>query len=647
MRPAAFVPIPLLLLLAAPLASQTTTPRDPRRVLVVYNADWPDGNGDGIGDSKEVADHYARMRGVPASNLLGLKLGKVDRASFRGSAATQWASFHDNLVTPLKAKLKVLGATKIDTILLCYGVPHRIAAPIRSLALRAVDSLLCVPAQIGTRSGWNFSGYWRRNTYFEHSPTVAPDLGRFDHAKHRYGLDDYYLVTRIDGIHVEAAKDLVDAAVYVERHGAKGGGKVEGIAYVDSRHGFKTDTWLKGNYPNYPGYYTYQLWSYRMAFGKFLPPKVGLPVKWEYSNYEIGEKNSTGKVLAYWSDKTPAASAPDAFLYGGWYNFRQYLDVWTWLPGSIACDLNSNSIRDFHNPKRSSPAFLSEALELGLAAGCGVIAEPYLQGHVRPEVLIHYIVEGFTFAEAGALADPALFWRGVRIGDPVYAPFDRSLRRTPDRSPPPAPLLAVRARNGTTADLSVLVPRRPSDPDLCIATLAYGKRPIMGASVSSRAAYHGRQDFTLKNLDAAWPAYFLRATVRDPAGNRTAGAPGVVFHHPFTGAGTAVAADPGSIVSGNDLVVRYAVAAVPDLSALTAFHLDLKAPGSSTWVEATSLLLPFLADIGLERGGRGFSGLAFALKVPKFSGPKGTWGFRIRAAKGTASSSASTTVTVR
>jgi len=640
--PRAFALLALLTVVSTTRAQ--TTPDDPNRVLVVYNAAWPDQDGNGVGDSLEVAQHYAMRRHVPRTNLLGLKLSSTNRIRIPGNATTSWTYFHDNVVTPLNAKLTALGANKIDSLLLCYGVPHQIISTSRSQSYRALDSLLIAPQSLGTRAGWGFNGWWRSNPYFEHSPGVGVDRGRFDHRKYQYLGRPYYLVSRIDGIHMDAAKDLVDAAIYAETFGSKGAGKMEGTAYIDSRHGFKSDTYLKTNYPNYPGFRTFQLWSYRMSYGKLLPGKVGLPVKWEYSNYEIGERNSANKVLARWSDQTPAAAAPDALLYFGWYNYIQYLDVWTWLPGSVACDLNSNSIRDFHNPKRSRKAFLSEAFELGLTAGCGVIAEPYLSGHARPEILLYYLIEGYTFAEAAALADPVIFWRGVRMGDPLYTPFKKTHVRRKDTSAPPLPSSKTLVRGTTTATLSVRIAPSGTDPELSVATIAWGKTPARTQTTRSRTAFHRRHDLVVQTLDAKWPGYHARTTVTDPAGNRTTGRPFAFTARPFQAVEARVLAVQPSIQVGGPLDLRFSVAAKPDLTKITVFRFEARAPGSSQWVDLTGAATALWSDLGI---GQDLECLLFRLHVPKWITARGTYAFRLRAGTAAASSVGNATIVVR
>ena len=57
-------------------------------------------------------------RGVPAGNVLGLN---ITLGQYYYSA--DYAKFQSEVVQPIKTKLTALGATNIDTILLCYGMP--------------------------------------------------------------------------------------------------------------------------------------------------------------------------------------------------------------------------------------------------------------------------------------------------------------------------------------------------------------------------------------------------------------------------------------------------------------------------------------------------------------------------------------------
>ena len=62
-------------------------------------------------------------------------------------------------------------------------------------------------------------------------------------------------------------------------------------------------------------------------------------------------------------------TAPGALFYYGWYNYGTYRDVWEWLPGSAASDLNSNSIARIRS--QAPGTFVAGAMRRGLTAGVG------------------------------------------------------------------------------------------------------------------------------------------------------------------------------------------------------------------------------------------------------------------------------------
>ncbi len=621
------LPFLSILLLPRLLPAQTVTPDDPTRVLVIYSRGWPDADGDGLGDSKEVALYYAKARGVPSKNLLGLPLTGTRRY---WSGTKGWAEFHDKLVTPVKKALQTLGPGKIDTLLFCYGVPYYIYTPLSSRRLRAVDSLMTVPSALGDRTHWPLPSWWASNPYLEYSPSVQPDRGRFTHKNFSYAGKDLYLTARIDGTDAEAAKDLVDGALYAEKHWGQGQGYLWGRAYVDTRFGYFSDTFLKQNYPF--GYSSYKSADQCMAFGKFFPPLVGLPVYWEAGGKEIGEQG------ARWRNGSPALTAPRALLYGGWYNYNQYHDVWEWLPGSIACDLNSNSIRGF---ERAAPGtFLGSALARGLTAGSGVVGEPYLSGHPRPEVLLYYVTQGFTWAEAAMVSDPALFWMAVHMGDPLYAPFRKGSKRTPDRTPPGKPIVKVEGRKGTSAVLDLAVPRRPSDPDLCLFQVEYGPTPALGSRIPSGKAYKGRRAVTLGGLPDH-PGFYFKVTAKDPAGLTSATPLLALCPRPFQAVEVRSAPYPAQVSYGKPLTVRFAVSALPDLRSLNSFKIEIE--GGGYRFDVTGPVLSSSGEIAL---GPREETILFSLKAPALL-PRGTYKFHIFAATPKGSARYTTTFTVQ
>ena len=344
-----------------------------------------------------------------------------------------------------------------------------------------------------------------------------------------------------------------------------------------------------------------------------------------------------GEQGARWKDGSPALSAPRALLYGGWYNYNQYHDVWEWLPGSIACDLNSNSIRNFHLPDPGT--FLGSSFARGLTAGSGVVGEPYLSGHPRPEVLLYYVVQGFTWAEAAMVSEPALFWMGVHMGDPLYTPFRKGMKRVPDQTPPGAPVVKVKERKGSSVILDLSVPRRPSDPDLCTFQVDYGPTPAMGSRLPHGKAYKGNLAAPLSNLPDV-PGFYLKVEGKDPVGlvSRT---PVLAFcPRAFAAADARASVSPSQVAYGKLLTARFAVSALPGLAALKSFKIEMEGMGYR--FDVTWAVLASGTEIAL---GPGEETLLFALKAPALL-PKGTYKFRVSAstAKGSSSHTAAFSV---
>ena len=74
---------------ALPAAPVKIERAGPGNVLVVYNENAPDG--------REIADYYAKRRGVPEENLLGLRVPpKTD---------TNYRQFFESMLKPLREKL--------------------------------------------------------------------------------------------------------------------------------------------------------------------------------------------------------------------------------------------------------------------------------------------------------------------------------------------------------------------------------------------------------------------------------------------------------------------------------------------------------------------------------------------------------------
>jgi Tfp pilus assembly protein PilF len=108
-------------------------------------------------------------------------------------------------------------------------------------------------------------------------------------------------------------------------------------------------------------------------------------------------------------------------------------------PGALATLLVSSDARTVREPPATwqpstavepassfegSPQSLSaDLIRDGVTGVAGYIAEPFLDGTLRPDILFPAYVAGFNLIEAFYLATPSLSWRTIVFGDPLCAPF--------------------------------------------------------------------------------------------------------------------------------------------------------------------------------------------------------------------------------
>ena len=208
-------------------------------VLVVYNANSP--------DDAAAAEYYATRRGVPKTNLLGLKLdGKLRQWNYK--------QFFEQILTPTAERLAGARGGDISYLVTCPGLPMTIDTGHRPPAKedkrnwfvrtsrRATDQfLICIEANKAAGVGTGTSidrktgkatqipaaGPGRAGILGGHMrELVLPLYGQYAHsetARHVRQLrkDDpdrmgFRLVSRL-GLGLDSARDSVDRALYAER----------------------------------------------------------------------------------------------------------------------------------------------------------------------------------------------------------------------------------------------------------------------------------------------------------------------------------------------------------------------------------------------------------------------------------------------
>jgi len=486
----------------------------PQRILVIYNAgDTRDDDGDGTPDSLQVARYYAAQRGVPSSNLLGLACSTEVQYT-----KAQYTNFLNEIVRPVLARLQEIGPDRIDVLLFCYRMPFGY-----NDSDRAIDNAMYCPALLLQANPTNPPVI--DNPYLDPCPGVQGTGRAFRHERFSSGFNDLYLVARLDGPGgVWRAMDLVDQALYAERFLQPDEGYFRGFGYVDSRalKGPKAYTdeaqakdpdILEGRCDSYDGA------DVNIAYAAHHIAKAGFPLRWENTRVSIGVTN------AVFTDGTPATNAPQAMFYGGWYNLDSYRNVWEWLPGSLACDLNSDSLYSVQF-RRPVKIFGANALARGASCVAGVITEPYVNGHPRPYVLLYYLLNGYSFAEASGAAMPLLNWVGMSVGDPLYTPLRANKPRIKDTAWPQFeagfPRIVTNAARGVECQIVVAV---TNEPKVVRATIVWGATPEMTNAPVCGQGWYRRQSLRFPELRAD-SHYFCRVVATDPAGH--AGTSGVV-----------------------------------------------------------------------------------------------------------------------
>lgn len=356
-------------------------------------------------DSRLVAEHYAKRRGIPESRLLGLNLPTTENITR--------AEFNASLKAPLLAALEERGLLAFDStivpaaegrpgsvlwtpkptplryLVLTYGVPTRItrdATLVEPFQDRLPQQLrrneAAVDAELAllplARAGLPLTGV-TRNPVFEAEDGAAINVSK--------GI---LMVARLDGPSLNVARDLVDRALNAETNG------FWGRAYFDAR-GLKD-----GNY----------------AVGD----------EWILGAAETARRQGFETLLDTNAATFPATlPLPRIAVYAGWYDqavsgpfTRPEVDF---MPGAVAYHLFSFSARTVRNQS----SWVGTLLGKGAAATIGFVDEPYLEG--TPNLAVFFdrlLARGFTLGEAAYAAQSGLSWQTIVVGDPLYRPRGRS-----------------------------------------------------------------------------------------------------------------------------------------------------------------------------------------------------------------------------
>lgn len=128
---------------------------------------------------------------------------------------------------------------------------------------------------------------------------------------------------------------------------------------------------------------------------------------------------------------TPAGGLNAMWLWG-WYAGAP--DAYRFLPGAVGAELTSYTASTIRTPKNGDPKlagfrdarwggnWVPRLLEQGITATWGAVAEPYANFYARGPNVFDHLWAGYNFGDSFYIAQNALRWVMVAVGDPLYNP---------------------------------------------------------------------------------------------------------------------------------------------------------------------------------------------------------------------------------
>ncbi len=367
----------LMVLCLIPISELQASQLEPKHVAVVYNEKSE--------HSRECAQLYAKVRSIPENNLLALSIPVSKRD------ITQ-QEYDEEVAAPL---LKLAASRQIQfpaarkfarhpiyAMVLMPDLPLRIKAtpppsgekarPWQNTTAASVDSEL---ALLGMK------GYSRdrmiNNPYFKaHEGIVLSGFRMMP-------------VCRIDSPSPSINRRLITSPVEVEKNGG-----LRGWVIIDQGGPYPIgDAWLQGIAKK-------AIAAGQPVFMDALRPSL-------VDDYPLPQ---------------PAS------VYFGWYEgsangpFRSSGNAtkFRFVEGAVAVHLHSFSAT---NVRSRTEGWVGALLEKGADVAAGNVWEPFLGGSLYLEIFYDRLLEGYTVAEASAMATPQMSWQGIVIGDPLYRPY--------------------------------------------------------------------------------------------------------------------------------------------------------------------------------------------------------------------------------
>jgi len=365
--------VAFLALLALPLQDQEAVERtaDPaKEVVVLVNENVP--------ESVAIGEYYATRRAIPKANICRIKTTPNE--------ICDWAALRKDILEPLTKFLE--DKPDILYIVPTWGVPVKTreekpandgkdgeAGPIKSWV--SGRDYACIDREIELIKIPHEIDGWIASTVFRHQRRITRE-------------DSIYIVSRLDGPTAEAARGLVDLALYGEAYG------IEGRALLDTRGLAKED-----------------------PLGATDAEMKEIAPLFERASIDFDHDDK--------GDVVDLATRESAGHYWGWYtgNVLCSKESWRFRPGAVGAHLHSFSGAQL---RRTNQTWTGPLVHFGITGTCGTVYEPLVAGFPYGQVFFDRFLSGHTFGESMAMATMFTSWVAVYVGDPLYAPYAAGMK---------------------------------------------------------------------------------------------------------------------------------------------------------------------------------------------------------------------------
>ena len=359
--PAAALVLVSLSILAAP------PPKIADRVLLVVNDNSP--------LSRNIAEYYARRRGVPAKNICHIKT-TTDEVISRDDYDRQ-------IARPIGAFLRKEGLQEsIYYIVTTGGVPLKISG---------TDGLNGTYGSVDSELTLLYSDLRSGQPHPIEGPLNNPFFGKRDRA---FSHPEFpiYLVTRLAAYDFDGVKGMIERSLAAANRGKF----VLDLRSADDEPG---NDWLRDAAILLP--------KDRVVLEQTIRPVYGEIDVIGYASWGSNDKHHDRR-------------------FPGFH----------WLPGGIVTEYVSTDGRTFQKPPDkwtssqewnarsawfagSPQSMLADYILEGATGGSGHVYEPYLTMTPRPDLLLPAYYSGRNLAESYYLAIRSLSWQNIVVGDPL------------------------------------------------------------------------------------------------------------------------------------------------------------------------------------------------------------------------------------